>query len=218
MKMKLFGTVNRKSFNTLKLRFALAEAGADYQFVPVDLAKGEQKTAEFLALNPHGKVPVLRDGNFALPESDAILWYIAEKFPDAKLLPAAGAGPSAAQSRARVLQWCAFASTALYPAYADFWTYALGAPDKRLPWAAELAQQKLTRNLDLLEAVLGGRQYLAGPDAGNLSIADLSNASMVNTLKLKMPSDPFTGRPQLSAWFQRVTSRPAWARALDDAA
>lgn len=212
--MKLFGTINRKSFNTLKLRFALAEAGVDYEFVPVDLANGEQKAPAFLAMNPHGKVPVLLDGTFALPESDAILWYIAEKFSDAKLLPAAG-GVSAAEARARVMQWCNFASTALYPAYADFWTYALGAAEKRLPWAAELAQQKLTRNLDLLETVLAGREYLVGPAAGSLSIADLSNASMVNTLKLKMPSDPFADRPNLSAWFRRVTSRPSWIKATD---
>jgi len=212
--MKLFGTVNRKSFNTLKLRFALAEAGVEYEFVPVDLANGEQRTPAFLAMNPHGKVPVLLDGTFALPESDAILWYIAEKFPDAKLLPAAG-GLSGAEARARVMQWCNFASTALYPAYADFWTYALGAAEKRLPWAAELAQQKLTRHLDLLETVLAGRQFLAGPDAGTLSIADLSNASMVNTLKLKLPFDPFAARPHLSAWFERVTSRPSWTKAQD---
>lgn len=212
--MKLFGTVNRKSFNTLKLRFALAEAGVNYEFVPVDLVKGEQKTPAFLAMNPHGKVPVLLDGSFALPESDAILWYLAEKFPDAKLLPAAG-GLSGAEARARVMQWCNFASTALYPAYADFWTYALGVEEKRLPWAAELAQQKLTRHLDLLETVLSGRQFLAGPEAGSLSIADLSNASMVNTLKMKLPSDPFVARPQLSAWFERVTSRPSWTKAVE---
>lgn len=215
--MKLFGATNRKSFNTLKLRFALAEAGADYQFVPVDLGKGEQKAPEFLAMNPHGKIPVLLDGDFALPESDAILWYVAEKFPAARLIPAAADGLSAAQSRARVLQWCDFASTALYPAYADFWTYALGPADKRLPWAAELAQQKLTRNLDLLETVLTDRQFLAGAGAGSLSIADLSNASIVNTLKLKMPSDPLAGRPNLTGWFQRVTARPSWKAALGEA-
>src|ERR1041384_4427471 len=106
--MKLFGATNRKSFNTLKLRFALAEAGAEYQFVPVDLSKGEQKTAEFLAMNPHGKIPVLLDGDFALPESDAILWYVAEKYPAARLVPTAAEGPKVAQARARVLQWCDF--------------------------------------------------------------------------------------------------------------
>ena len=85
--MKLYGSSNTRSFNTLKIRFALAEVGAAYDFVPVDLAKGESHTAEFKSINPHGKVPVLVDGDFALPESDAILWYVAEKDPGAKLLP-----------------------------------------------------------------------------------------------------------------------------------
>ena len=88
--MKLYGNTNTKSFNTLKIRFALAEIGAPYEFEPVDLAKGESRTPDFKRLNPHGKVPVLQDGDFALPESDAILWYLGEKYQDANLLPPAG--------------------------------------------------------------------------------------------------------------------------------
>ena len=74
--MKLYGSSQKKSFNTLKLRVALAEAGADCEFVPIDLDKKEQTDPDFVRLNPHGKVPVLVDGDFVLPESDAILWYI----------------------------------------------------------------------------------------------------------------------------------------------
>ena len=85
--MKLYGSANDKSFNTLKIRFALAEIGAPYELVSVDLAKGESRSADFKRLNPHGKVPVLLDGDFALPESDAILWYLGEKHQDANLLP-----------------------------------------------------------------------------------------------------------------------------------
>ncbi len=58
--------------------------------------------------NPHGKVPVLVDDDFALPESDAILWYLAEKYPAAALLP------GDLRERARVRQWCDFACTSLY--------------------------------------------------------------------------------------------------------
>jgi len=86
--MRLYGSSNGKSFNSLKLRVALAEIGAKYEYIPVDLERGEQKRPEFLRLNPHGKVPVLADGDFVLPESDAILWYLGEKYPEATLLPA----------------------------------------------------------------------------------------------------------------------------------
>src|SRR5436190_599670 len=106
--MKLFGSTNKKSFNTMKIRAALAEAGAAYEFVPVDLPKGEHRTVDFLAMNPHGKIPVLLDEKFALAESDAILWYVAEKYPAAKLLPPADGTLQAMQGRALVLQWCDF--------------------------------------------------------------------------------------------------------------
>ena len=76
--MKLYGSSNNKSFNTLKLRVALAEIGAPYEFVPINLEKDEQKDPEFVRINPHGKVPVLVDGDLVLPESDAILWYLGE--------------------------------------------------------------------------------------------------------------------------------------------
>src|SRR3982750_1903169 len=101
--IKLYGSSNNKSFNTLKLRFALAEIGGADEFVPVGPPKGESRTPDFLGLNPHGKVPVLVDGDFALPESGAILWYLGEKDADAKLLPRLDGGPRTLQARARIL-------------------------------------------------------------------------------------------------------------------
>src|SRR5438067_1465340 len=112
--IKLYGHVNRRSPNSLKLRVALAEIGVRYSYVPVNLAAGEQKEPGFLVLNPHGKIPVLLDDGFVLPESDAILWYLAEKHPEARLLPQPYGNLLAAQDRARVLQWCDFASTGIY--------------------------------------------------------------------------------------------------------
>src|ERR1051325_1973422 len=117
--IKLHGSSNDKSFNTLKLRFALAELGLEYEFVPVDLAKGESRTPDFLRINPHGKVPVLVDGEFALPESNAILWYLGETDPRAKLLPKLDGSAGTTRTRAQILRFCDIASTALYPAEAE---------------------------------------------------------------------------------------------------
>src|SRR4051812_35154227 len=116
MPMKLYGSLNSRSFNTLKIRAAFAEAGVAFDYIAVDIPKGDNKTPEFLAMNPHGKIPVLLDGDFALAESDAILWYVAERHPEARLLPPAGD----LRGRARVQQWCAFASTALYSGYLEW--------------------------------------------------------------------------------------------------
>src|SRR6516225_2933405 len=65
--------------NPQKVTFALRELGLDCEIVPVDLAKGEQRKPEFLALNPFGRVPVLVDGDLVLSEAQAILGYLGEK-------------------------------------------------------------------------------------------------------------------------------------------
>ena len=65
--------------NPQKVTFALRELGLDCEIVPVDLAKGEQRQPEFLALNPFGRVPVLADGDLVLSEAQAILGYLGEK-------------------------------------------------------------------------------------------------------------------------------------------
>jgi glutathione S-transferase len=215
----LYAHVNRKATNTLKLRVALAEAGAAYEYRAVDLDAGEQRRPEFLALNPHGKIPVLVDGDFVLAESDAILWYLGERFPDARLLPAAGAGDlAAAQARARVLQWCDFTSTGLYVTYLDLYIHTVkGAPDKRVSWIGEAAAHKMNRLLGVMDGVLAGRAAAGGHLAGDFSIADLAAAAVLATVKSRITPDPSADRPHIAAWYARVTSRPAWRSAIDEA-
>ena len=76
--------------NGIKIPIALEELGLDYQLVLVDLAAGQQRSPEFLALNPNGRIPVLVDtdgplAGEALFESGAILWYLGEHY--SRLLP-----------------------------------------------------------------------------------------------------------------------------------
>jgi glutathione S-transferase len=211
--VKLYGSTNKKSFNTLKIRAALAEVGAAYEFVPVDLDKGENKTPEFLTINPHGKVPVLTDDDFALPESNAILWYIAETHPASGLAPRADGSRAAARARARIAQWMDFAQTTLYAAYAEWWNHALGDSAKRVPALAEAALGKIHRGLGVMESVLATRPYIATPD---FSLADLSNASMVFAIGRRVPEDPLARYERVRAWYGRVSARPSFASALAD--
>ena len=205
--MKLYGSSNNKSFNTLKLRFALAEIGAAYDFVPVDLGKGESRTSEFLRINPHGKVPVLVDGDFALPESGAILWYLGEKYPDAQLLPRADGTAATLQARAQILRFSDLAATAFYPAYSEWWNATNSDdPAKRNPAVADAALGKLTRALGVLEKTLATGDHLVGP----FSLADIANASIIFSLKRRLPSDPLAAHERVRAWYQRVTARSAW--------
>jgi glutathione S-transferase len=210
----LYGHVNRKATNTLKLRVALAEAGAAYEYRAVNLDAGEQRRPEFLALNPHGKIPVLVDGDFVLAESDAILWYIGERFPDARLLPAAAAGELAAQARARVLQWCDFASTGLSQTFVDIYIHKIkAAPDQQVSWIGEAAMQKMDRLLGVMEGELAKRPFLAG----DFSLADLAAAAVITTVKARVPGDPVSGREAIGAWYDRVTGRASWREAMASA-
>jgi glutathione S-transferase len=210
--MKLYGSTNDKSFNTLKIRFALAEIGVPCEFEPVDLAKGESRTPDFKRLNPHGKVPVLQDGDFALPESDAILWYLGEKYPDANLLPRLDGG-GALQARAQILRFLDIASTAFYPAYSDWWTATNSDdPAKRSDVAADSALVKVKRALDVLEATLASGEHLVG----GFSLADVANVSIVFVLKRRLQLDPIAGHERVRAWYQRVTARPAWQSVAGD--
>jgi glutathione S-transferase len=209
--VKLYGTTNKKSFNTLKIRVAFGEVGTFYEFVPIDLDKGENKTPAFLAINPHGKIPVLVDGDFVLPESNAILWYIAETHPDSNLVPMSDATPRTRQARARIAQFVDFAQTTLYAAYAEWWNQALGDESKRIPGGAEAALAKIHRGLAVMETVLADRPWIA---LANFSLADVSNASMVYAFQRRLPDDPLAKHPRLRAWYDRMLARPAFADAI----
>ncbi|HKS13212.1 MAG TPA: maleylacetoacetate isomerase [Pseudomonas sp.] len=86
-----------RSTSSYRVRIALALKGLDYQAVPVNLLKGEQRAAAFLAINPQGRVPALRtDDGQLLVQSSAIIEYLDEAYPHPSLLP------SSAEQRATV--------------------------------------------------------------------------------------------------------------------
>ncbi len=207
--MKLYGSTNKRSFNTLKIRAALAEAGVAYEFVPIDVDKDENKTPEFLAINPHGKVPALIDGDFSLPESNAILWYISDAHPTSGLTPVPDGTPATLQARARVAQWLDFAQTTLYAAYAEWWNAALG--DEKKPVVAAAALGRIHRGLGVMETVLATRAHIATPA---FSVADLSNASMIYALERRLPDEPLKKLERVRAWYARVAARPSFASSI----
>jgi glutathione S-transferase len=85
--------------NCRKVLWALEEAGVTYDFKQVNLPGGEQKTPEFLKLNPNGRVPVLDDDGFILWESNAILWYVGDKLGRGTIVP------EDVKLRAQIDQW-----------------------------------------------------------------------------------------------------------------
>ena len=85
--MKLYWSPRSRSFSALWL---MEETGQPYERVLTDISTGAQKTPEYLAINPMGKVPALRDGEATLAEAAAICAYVAERYPEAKLAPPLG--------------------------------------------------------------------------------------------------------------------------------
>ena len=108
-RMKLFYAPGACS---LASHIAMEEAGADFEAVRIDTAGGQQRTPDYLAINPKGRVPAFADGDFVVTENPAILRYIAVTHPDKALWPADPRG------EARCAEWLAFLASGVHPTYA----------------------------------------------------------------------------------------------------
>ena len=106
--MKLYWSPRTRSFSALWL---MEETGQAYERVLTDISTGAQKTPEYLAINPMGKVPALKDGDATLAEAAAICAYVAERYPEARLAP-----PLGDPGRAKYLYWLFFAPGCIEPA------------------------------------------------------------------------------------------------------
>jgi glutathione S-transferase len=196
----------RCSGNSSRSAFALAETGASFTPHLVDTRAGENRDNAYLALNPMGKIPAFADGALTLWESNAINWYLAEKFPDAHLLP------RTIEGRAKVQRWLFFQTGHVTPAcipvfrainqqVKEFWR----PPDD--PQALEAGRKELRRYLPVLDQALANREWLEG---------DFSLADIAHTPHLALLEDggyDFSPYPRLATWLERVRKRPGWRKA-----
>lgn len=192
--MKLYGFGPTRS---LRAMWALRELGIDFEFIPVNLVAGEAQTPEFLRLNPAGKLPVLVDGDVVLTESAAIVLYLAEKYPDRRLLP------SDLETRAQVYRWILFAMTELEQ---PLWRIArhsfIYPEDKRLPADIELAREDFRQMAAVFERHMQGRSYIVGD---TLTAADCVTAYLMDWAN---ESELLGDFPQLRAYLDRMYARP----------
>jgi glutathione S-transferase len=140
---------------------ALQWTGAPFEAQLV--SRDERKQDWFKQLNPAGAVPVFEDGGWVLTQNAAILNYIADRFPDAKL-----GGDGTPEGRAEVNRWLSFLNADVHPAFHPmFGMYAyLGSEGEAK--AKQAAKDKLRGHFERADAQLAGRDYLAG----GRSIAD----------------------------------------------
>ena len=134
--MKLYWSPRSRSFSALWL---MEETGQPYERVLTDISTGAQKAPEYLAINPMGKVPALKDGEAALGEAAAICAYVADRYPETKLAPAA-----TDPLRARYLQWLFFSPSCIEPAMIQIFT-KIEMPASTAAWGSAHAGVRRAR-------------------------------------------------------------------------
>jgi len=182
---------------------ALLEIGADYRLELVDLSKDAQHSAEYLKLNPGGKVPTLLIDGQPFYESAALLTILAERHPEAGLIPPAGTA-----ARNAWLQWMVFLSNALMSTY-RLWFYPeeWGA-EEHPPAIRAVVQHKIENIWDRLETHLSAHgPYLLGQDFSGVDLL----LTMLMRWSRNMPR-PATEWPALKQLADRVRARPSWQR------
>ncbi|RQZ09404.1 glutathione S-transferase family protein [Burkholderia sp. Bp9031] len=192
--MKLYGFAGTRSQRAL---WGLKELDADFEFVSVNLLAGEHKRPEFLQINPAGKVPVLVDGDLVIPESAAIVLYLADKYPEKALLPTDPA------LRAQAYRWVMFAVTELeQPLWRITRHTFIYPPEKRLPADIELAREDFKAMAAILDKHLEGREFIVGD---TLTVADCVTAYLIDWASECHLIEPF---PQLQSYLERLYARP----------
>ncbi|WP_394558431.1 glutathione S-transferase family protein [Aquipseudomonas alcaligenes] len=185
--------------NGHKISIALEELGLPYQVHALSFDKKEQKTPEFLRINPNGRIPAIVDDGFAVFESGAILIYLAEK--TGKLLP------SDVKGRSLAIQWLMFQMGGVGPMQGQANVFFRYFPEK-LQGAIDRYQHETRRLYEVLDSRLGEAEYLAG----DYSIADIATYPWVRIHDWAGVS--VEGLEHLHRWMDTLAARPAVQRGL----
>ena len=188
--------------NGHKASVTLEELELEYETFPINLGKAEQKTKEFLAMNPNGRIPVIKDltNDQVVFESGAIMVYLAEK--TGRLLP------RVEPQRSNVLQWLMFQMGGIGPMMGQANVFFRYFPEKLQP-AIDRYQNETRRLFEVLDVALENREWLAE----DFSIADIANWCWVRTYRWSGVSRD--GLKNLDRWLNQMKDRPACRRGVD---
>ncbi len=185
---------------SLAVHWMLIELKTPFELVLVDIEKGAQKSAEYLKLNPDGRVPTLVVDGAPHFECAALLMLLAERHPEADFAP-----PISSPLRADYFQWMFFCANTLQPAFRN-WFYAdeAAGPENSGPVKGR-AQVNVEAAFVRLDALLSdGRTYMLGP---KLTALDFM-ATMLARWSRNMPK-PATEFPNLKAYIDRMRAMPS---------
>ena len=181
----------------------LEELGLQYNVHHLFLA-GDQMTPKFTQLNPNNKIPVLVDDGLVITESGAILIYLAEK--TGKLLP------RDPKQRIQMIEMIMFQMASLGPMFGQLLVFA-GAWKNEYPTVTGRYVKEVNRILAVLEARLQGHTYFVDNE---YTIADIAMLPWVRMAVVHPIGQMlmFTDKPNLKAWWERVSTRPAVVKGL----
>lgn len=192
----LFGD---KASGAFAVECALAEADAAYTFVTISLDRNEQRSEEFRAINPSGKIPALKlPSGEIVTESSALLLTVADRHPDAKLLP-----PGASAARADAYRWIAYMASEIYPMveivdYPERFTP--GGADKEI--VRDKARERIRERFLAIEKAIAGPWLLAtGFSAADIYTAMFSRWSVGREWRE-------SNLPKVNALAKSVSERP----------
>jgi len=193
--------------NGHKVTIFLEEAGLEYKIIPVNIGKGEQFKADFLAVSPNNRIPAIVDCNpadggkpISVFESGAILLYLADK--TGKFIG------KDIRSRTEALQWLFWQMGGLGPMagqYNHFGNYAV----EKLTYAIDRYRNEVNRLYGVMNKRLADRQFLAG----DYSIADMACYPWI--VPWQRQGQNIADFPHLQRWFEAIKARPAVVKAYD---
>ena len=194
------------TMNGYKPVIFLEEAGVPYDVTAVDFGRQEQKSTAFININPNGRIPAIVDSSkddFAVFESGAILWYLAEKYRCFL--------PSDAMERSECMQWLMFQMGGVGPMMGQAMFFQrIAAPNgQENPFAIQRYVTESRRLLEVLNTRLVGRDWLVGD---HMTIADIATFPWARAHPWAKTS--VDGLDHLQAWFVRIDARPAVQKAL----
>jgi glutathione S-transferase len=178
-------------------RWMLEEIGEPYDIHFMSLSKGDNRTTEFLAINPMGKVPALRHGDVVITESAAICTYLADEFPRAKLNV-----PIGDPRRGVYLKWLFFGPSCIEPAMMD-----RAFPRKEEARRSALGYGDFDTAMDVVAKAVSKGTYILGEQ---FTAADVVIGS---GLRFGMMFKLLPERPEFTAYVGRLAQRPALQRA-----
>lgn len=184
-----------------KVFLLLEEAKIAYDLKIVSLERREQRSPAFLAVNPSGRVPAIRDGDFSLGESNAILRYMVRRFCLDRLYPVG------LEEQATVDMWWEFCSVHINRPLIDLaWNLLMAKKFGSQPDHALIAkaEKNLARDLPVLERHLMSRNFLCGPE---VTLADINLLPFASYARDVLPMRDF---PRFDRWIQTMSSRASW--------